>query len=181
MRAANDVDEMTSASDGRPLGRTVVVATDGTHDSDEAVRVGVEMSRRYAVDVQVISVVEMADLIDYEGSSPADVARTTRRAITSREGELAAQRQRTHIAAFPREESIHVGARVEEIVRFAEQRDASLIVMGAGSRGVLARLRQRQTATRVAAATAIPVLTVPSDGLPERDSSQWLAEIPTRH
>ena len=181
MYATNDVDGLLSIHDGPPLRSTIVVATDGTHDSDEAVRIGVELSRHHGVDVQLISVVELSDFAEYEGSTQADIARATRLAIVSREGELTAQRQRARIAACASPHSIHVGCRVKEIVEFAEQHCASLIVMGVGSRGVLTRLLQRHTVMRVAATTTIPILAVPTDGLPPGDSRMWMVASPTHH
>lgn len=179
MREATDVDGMVSTDNGLPLGGPIVVATDGTHNSDAAVRMAVALSRHRAVDLQLISVVELLDFADYEGSSPADLTRACCMAIALREGELTAQRQRTRISTRAYLPAIRVGCRVEEIVSFAEQHDASLIVMGDGSQGVLARLLNRHTAMRVAAATTIPILAVPTDGRPLRNPSVWTVAVAT--
>jgi nucleotide-binding universal stress UspA family protein len=124
----------------------------------------VELGRQRGVDVQLISIVEPSDFTEYDGSTPADIARATSVAIASREGELTAQRQRVHVTTQePAHQSICVGSRVEEIVKFAEQHHASLIVMGASSHGALARLLHRHTVMRVAAATEVPILAVRAD------------------
>lgn len=164
MRGVSDSNAVVSLADGPPLGGTIVVATDGTHDSDGAVRVAIQLGRQHAVDVQLISVVESTDFMEYEGGAPDDVQRATELAVVSREGELTAQRLRTGVADCVVPSTIKVGSRVDEIVRFAEQHDASLIVTGLGSQGVLARLLNRHTVVRLTAVAPIPVRAVPADG-----------------
>ena len=183
MRLVNDSDALVSLGLGPSLGGTIVVATDGTPDSDGAVKAGIELGRQQAVRVVFISVVEPSDFIEYDGSAPADVERATRLAIASRDGELTAQRLRTGISERDVQSTIRVGCRIDEIVRFAEQHDAALIVTGAGSRGVLARLLNRHTVIRLVAVTVIPILAVPSDGSlgDQRLVCFSLASKPARH
>ena len=157
-----EIELFASISAEEPLGGAIAVATDGTHDSDGAVRVGVALARRGSVDAAFLSVVEPMAFAENEGSTPADTERLTRLAIEGREGELTAQCVRT----FPGDRrwpyAIHVGDRVDEIVKHARHHDASLIVLGLGSHGVLARLLRRETALRVIRTAPIPVLAVPS-------------------
>lgn len=166
MHEVLDPTASVSLADSSPLGGTIIIATDGTHDSDDALRTGVGLAREHGVRAEIISVVEAADSIDYEGSTPVDIERTTRLAVVSRDGELTAQRIRTGIADRV-QSTITVGSRVDEIVRFAEERGASIIVTGVGSRGVVARLQNRHTVMPLAAVSTIPVLAVPSGGLPD--------------
>ncbi len=165
-----EVELFASISTRSPLlGETIVVATDGTHDADGAVRVGTELSRRDGVNAALLSVVEPLAFAEHDGSSPADMERLTRLSIEAREGELTAQRERTHPGRHgPWPFSVHVGNRVDEIVRFADDHGASLIVMGLGSHGLIARLLHRETALRVARTATTPLLAVPADaqGLP---------------
>jgi nucleotide-binding universal stress UspA family protein len=157
-----EIELFASISAEKPLGGAIAVATDGTHDSDGAVRLGVALARRDDVAAAFLSVVEPMAFAEHEGSTPADAERLTRLAIEEREGALAAQRTRT----FPSDRrwpyAIHVGNRVDEIVNHARHHDASLIVLGLGSHGVFARLLHRETALRVIRAATIPVLAVPS-------------------
>jgi len=157
-----EVEIFASISADQPLGGAIAVATDGTHDSDGAVRLGVELARRDGVAVALLSVVEPMPYADHEGSTAADTERLTRLAIEERVGELAAQRTRTFPSDRPWPHAIHVGNRVDEIVKHAEYHEASLIVLGLGSHGVFARLLQRETALRVIRTARIPVLAVPS-------------------
>jgi len=157
-----EIELFASISAGGTLGGAIAVATDGTHDADGAVRLGVELARRDGVAVALLSVVEPMPFADNEGSTAADTDRLTRLAIEQREGELAAQRARTFPSDGPWPHAIHVGHRVDEIVKHAAYHDASLIVLGLGSHGVFARLLHRETALRVIRTAAIPVIAVPS-------------------
>jgi nucleotide-binding universal stress UspA family protein len=163
-----EIELFASISAERPLGGAIEVATDGTHDSDGAVRIGVALARRDRVGAAFLSVVESMAFAEHEGSTPADAERLTRLAIEGREGELAAQRARTFPGERPWPYAVHVGDRVDEIVKHARHHDASLIVLGLGSHGVFARLLHRETALRVIRTAPIPVLAVPSraDAIP---------------
>jgi nucleotide-binding universal stress UspA family protein len=173
MLRADTIEPLRSIAAGPPVVGTIVIATDATHDADGAVRVGIELSRAHGVTALIISVVELTDFLEFEGSSPADIERATHLAVASREGELAAQRGRSHVPLHAFDHTIRIGNRVEEIVSFAQMHHAALIVLGAGSDGVLARLLHRHTALRVARATPIPVLAVPANGIPLADSRLW--------
>ena len=159
-----EVELVAAISTENPLGGAIIVASDGTHDSDGAVRVGMALGRRDHVNAALMSVVEPIRFTEeHDGSTPADTERMTRLAIEAREGELAAQRQRTHPGRRSWPFAIHVGNRVDEIVTYARRNGASLIVLGLGSHGVIARLLQRETALRVSRAASVPVLAVPPD------------------
>jgi nucleotide-binding universal stress UspA family protein len=158
-----EIELVASISAEGPLGGAIAVATDGTHDSDGAVRVGAALARRHGAAAAFLSVIEPMPFAEHEGSTPRDAERLTRLAIEGREGELAAQRSRTISSDRPVPYAIHVGDRVDEIVNHARHHGASLIVLGLGSHGVLARLLHRETALRVIRTAAMPVLAVPGD------------------
>ena len=158
-----EVELVASISVQSPLGGSIVVATDGTHDADGAVRVGIAIGRRDGVNAALLSVVEPFAFAEHDVGSPAEIERMTRLAIEAREGELTAQRNRTHPGRVIWPFAIHVGQRIDEIVTFAEHQNASLIVLGLGSHGAIARLLHRETALRVVRAARTPVLAVPAD------------------
>ena len=158
-----EVELIASISTESPLGGAIVVASDATHDSDGAVRVGVALGRRDGVNSALLSVVEPLAFLEEEGGASADTERLTRLALAAREGELLAQRTRTHPAYRGWPFAIHVGNRVDEIVSYAQYHAASLIVLGLGSHGALARMLRRETALRVIRAATTPVLAVPHD------------------
>ena len=164
MSRSIEVELVAAISEAEPLGGAIIVASDGTHDSDGAVRVGMALGRRDRVNAALLSVVEPIRFVDeHDGSSPADTERLMRLAIEAREGELSAQRHRTHPGWHTWSFAIHVGNRVDEIVTYARHNRASLIVLGLGSHGVIARLLQRETALRVSRAASTPILAVPAD------------------
>src|SRR5262245_5023173 len=145
-----------------PLRGAIVVATDGTHDSDGAVRLGVALAARDRVEAAFLSVVEPLAFTE-DGTALLDAESLTRLAIEERDGELTAQRTRTWPDRVAWPCAIHVGNRVDEIVAHAQHHGASLITLGLGSHGVVARLLHRETALRVIRAASTPVLAVPGD------------------
>ena len=140
----------------------VLVATDGLHDSDGCVRVGIALARRDGTRAELFSVVEpMVQFDEVMAASDIDVLNTLTR--ESRDAALLAQRDRTHPGIHDWPFTIETGERVERIVAAAEASGASVIILGLGAHGLTARLLQRETAVRVMRAARIPVLAVPND------------------
>ena len=77
MSRTREIELFASTSPDEPLGGAIAVATDGTHDSDGAVRLGVELARRDGVAVALLSVIEPIPFADDEGSTAADAERLT--------------------------------------------------------------------------------------------------------
>ena len=144
--------------------RGILVATDGTHDADGAIRVGHALALRDNVPADVFSVVEPPSLVDGEGAPLPDVEQLVAIAHESRGTALLSQRDRTHPGIHDWPFTIAVGPRVETIIARAAETDAWLILLGLGAHGVAARLSQRETALRVIHAAGKPVLAVPSVG-----------------
>jgi nucleotide-binding universal stress UspA family protein len=140
----------------------VLVATDGLHDSDGSVRVGLALARRDGTCVELFSVVEPMPQFD-EMVAASDIDLLTSITRDSRNAALLAQRDRTHPGMRDWPFTIQTGDRVERIVETAESIRASFIVLGLGAHGLTARLLQRETAVRVMRASRTPVLAVPND------------------
>jgi len=155
--AAVPVEPVVTGSGG------LVVATDGTRDSDGAVRVGLALARRDGVKADVFSVVEAPSIVELDGTPVPDLEQLVEIAVDERGAMLLAQRDRTHpgICEWPYE--LAVGARVDTIVDRARATGASLILLGLGAHGLGARLSQRETALRVIRTAGLPVLALPSD------------------
>lgn len=139
----------------------ILIATDGAHESDGSVRVGLALARRDSMPIEMLSVVEPLPLYDTDAIAIPDTDRLVRMTRESRDAALEAQRERTHPGAREWPYRVETGPRVEAIVAAAERGAASLIVLGIGSHGPAARLFQRETALRVIRAARIPVLAVP--------------------
>jgi nucleotide-binding universal stress UspA family protein len=144
--------------------RAILVATDGTHDADGAVRVGHALALRDNVTADVFSVVEPPSLVDADGAPIPDIDQLVAIAHESRSAALLSQRDRTHPGIHDWPFTVAVGPRVETIIKRATETDASIILLGLGSHGVAARLNQRETALRVIRAAGKPILAVPSVG-----------------
>ena len=141
----------------------LIVATDGTPDSDGAIRVGFALAQRDGVKADVFSVVEPPSLVGLDGAPIPDADQLVDIACDARAAMLLAQRDRTHPGIHDWPHTVAVGPRVEMITARAINADASLILLGLGAHGVGARLSQRETALRVIRAAEQPVLALPSD------------------
>jgi len=141
----------------------LLVATDGTRDSDGAVRVGLALARRDGVKADVFSVVEAPPFVALDGTPVPDLERLVEIAVEERGITLLAQRDRTHPGIHDWPYELVVGPRVETIVARARATGASFILLGLGAHGLGARLSQRETALRVIRAAGLPVLALPSD------------------
>ena len=142
----------------------ILIATDGSRDSDGSVRVGLALARRDARPVTLLSVVEPLPVYEIDAIAAVDVEHLTAVTRESREVALDAQRLRTHPGIPDWPYRIDVGGRVDTIVVAAERNNASLIVLGLGEHGVAARLFRRETALRVIRSATVPVLAVPMYG-----------------
>ena len=139
------------------------IATDGTNDSDGAVRVGHALAQRDGVTADLFSVVEPPPFVDLDGTPIPDTDQLVAIAREARGTMLLAQRDRTHPGIHDWPYTLAVGPRVETIVERARETGASMILLGLGAHGVAARLSMRETALRVIRTAGKPVLAVPSD------------------
>ena len=157
-------DAVSSAVDSpAPTAIGFTIATDGTHDSDGAVRVGHALAQRDGVNADLFSVVEPPPFVDPDGTPIPDADQLLAIAREARGTMLLAQRDRTHPGIQDWPYTLGVGPRVEVIVDRAREYGASFILLGLGAHGVGARLSMRETALRVIRAAGKPVLAVPSD------------------
>jgi len=141
----------------------LLVASDGTPESDGAVRVGLALARRDGMKADVFSVVEAPPLVDLDGTPVPDLDQLVAIARDERGAMLLAQRDRTHPGIHEWPYDLAVGQRVETIVDRARATGASFILLGLGAHGLGARLGLRETALRVIRAARLPVLALPSD------------------
>ena len=139
----------------------LLIATDGTHDADGAVRVGLALARRDGGPMEMLSVVEPLTLYTPEGIPLPDTEELIDITRESRDAQLHTQRDRTHPGMRQWPFLIETGPRVETIIARAERTNASLILVGLGTHGVSARVMQRETALRIMRAASVPVLALP--------------------
>lgn len=163
MRPTTDHDASASVTMAVTPNADILVATDGTHDADGSVRVGVALAHRNGSQARLYSVVEPLPLHDADGVDVRDIDSLTTITRESRDAALRAQRDRTHPGTREWPFTIDTGDRVERIVAEADDSGVSVIVLGLGAHGLTARLLQRETAVRVMRTAHVPVLAVPND------------------
>jgi nucleotide-binding universal stress UspA family protein len=164
MRSVSDIPFPTRAPEPVATARrSIVIATDGTSQSDGAVRVGRALAQRDGFSADLLSVVEPMPVFPTEAIVLPDIQHLNTIAREGRAETLLKQRDRTHPGIRDWPFDIESGPRVETIVARAERADAALILLGVGAHGVGARLMQRETAVRVMRTARCPVLALPGD------------------
>lgn len=156
----------TSAPETEPQGtdareRTtgpLVVATDTTTASDSAMRMARAISARTRRDVIVLSIQVPAPMAapEMQVAIPPEIEAKQREALRLH---VRAQLWRTGITdEWPIE--VRSGDPPAQIVRFAMEHDASLVIMGLGEHGLFDRLLGDETVLRVLRLGTVPVLAV---------------------
>ena len=94
MSGTTDLDSMAVVSATDLANASILVATDGTHDSDGAVRVGIALARRDCARADLFSVVEPLPLQDAVGIQTSDIDSLTLVAHESRDLRSRSKRSR---------------------------------------------------------------------------------------
>ena len=137
----------------------VLIATDGSKHSERAAKIGIEIAKLSGgkvISVYVADTSRMSHL-------PDDMLLFSIRDILMREGKDATD----YVEGLARESGVESekvvleGNPGEEILRYAEQHGASLVVMGSVGRTGLDRFLLGSVAEKVVRNSKAPVLTVP--------------------
>jgi nucleotide-binding universal stress UspA family protein len=151
--------------------KRILLATDGSPSSAEAVTFAVELAAEQGAELDVVYVVPTLDIVPATGfgaiggAFPHDVAERDR-AVLDEAVAVAAEHQIVPTTAMLR------GDTVDEITAYADSHDVDLIVVGSRghgtiassllgsvSRGVLGRSKRPVLITRAAPAAVAPILT----------------------
>ncbi len=125
----------------------ILIAIDGSPASDEAVELGVELAAEQHAAVTFVHVVRPLDVVPMNcfglaaGARPHDVTEEERQPLV--EAKAAAERQGVHATA-----KLLVGDVVDEIVAYADNLDADLIVIGSRGHGTTDQRAARQRLPR---------------------------------
>jgi nucleotide-binding universal stress UspA family protein len=116
--------------------KTILIATDGSHASQEAVEFGVELAQEQGAQVTFVHVVPLADPIPLNGfgmmgARPHEVTEYDRKPLEEAEA-IAARHDVTATS------QILIGDTVDEIVAYADNIDADVTVVGSRGRGAIA-------------------------------------------
>lgn len=142
--------------------RTIVVPVDFSETSHDAVKAAVDLARQGQGTVRLIHVV--AD--GFHTPSMAELAGVDFPEITRRWIEEAEERLQTfavdhHLDSARVTTAVAVGAPAAEIVRYAREHAADLIVLGSHGHGAFRRFMLGSVAERVIRQAGCPVMVVP--------------------
>jgi nucleotide-binding universal stress UspA family protein len=136
----------------------ILVPTDGSAGTRRAIDHAIELAEAHDATLHGLYVVNTASYASFSMETAwegiGDMLRD--------EGEaaVAAIRERAGAAGVPVETAVLEGSPSREIVRYAEEQDCDLVVMGTHGRGGIDRLLLGSVAERVVRASEVPVLTV---------------------
>jgi len=140
--------------------RNIVVATDGSENSDRAVSYGIEIAKMSGATVHAIYVVDTSSF----SSIPMDAGWEAMYEILKKEGNKAVSyvKETGEAAGVEVKEIIEEGHPSNEIIDFAENNNVDLIVMGTHGKSGIDRFLLGSVAEKVVRNSKIPVMVVRS-------------------
>ncbi len=157
---------MVSAPNSRPMYASVLLPTDGSEASNEAVAVGLDVAARFDAAAHAVYVVDERFVAAEYDAAVEGAERDGERALDA-VGDLAAER------GVAVEKHLRRGVPHREIVDAVADYGADLVVMGTHGRSGLDRLvHLGSTTERVVRAAPVQVLTVPVDSTRDRSRSE---------
>ena len=136
--------------------KRILVPTDFSETSEAALRYGTELARQYTGRLYLLHVVENPGEAA-KADIPIGLFETMRTAALDRLGQLVTSHE---LRKFRPECAMRLGAAPNEIVRYAQDHEIDLIVMGTHGRRGIARVVLGSVAERVVRTAPCPVLTV---------------------
>ena len=138
--------------------KKILVATDFSAGSDEAITQAIELGKQTAASLEIVHVRELdGDGLPFGPFFPADIGE----AVAYADHELAVRTDRVIAAGLPCHYRSLEGSAAREIVRRGKETNADLIVIGTQGRRGLAHAMLGSVAERVVQHASCPVLTVP--------------------
>lgn len=135
----------------------VLIPTDGSEGTEQAVTRGLDLARTIGADVHVLYV---SDTRPYEGIDLADEEELEQNAIASGRQAMTAIRERAAEIDLDVTQATRTGVPHVEILNYTEDNDIDLIVMGTHGRTGTESAALGSTADRILRETDVPVLTV---------------------
>jgi nucleotide-binding universal stress UspA family protein len=148
--------------------RKILISTDGSKHSERAAEVGIEVAKLYGASVTVIYILdvgkEYASLGDMVSGVVDDLISNIRTNLRN-QGDLATMRieEMAKEAGILAERKIIEGYPAEEIIRFAEESNIDLIVMGGIGATGLEKFLLGSVADKVIRNSKVPVLVARKD------------------
>ena len=145
----------------------ILVPTDGSPGTRRAVDHAIRLAEAHGSTLHGLYVVNTASYASFSMETAwegiGDMLRDEGEAAVAEISRLA------DAAGVPVETAVLEGSPSREIVRYAEDRDCDLVVMGTHGRGGIDRLLLGSVAERVVRASEVPVLTVRVGAAPEAE------------
>ncbi len=140
--------------------RSIVIATDGSENSERAISYGIEIAKMSGATVHAIYVVDTSSF----SSIPMDAGWEAMYEILKKEGEKAVSdvKENGEAAGVEVKEILGEGHPSNEIIDFAENNNADLIVMGTHGKSGIDRFLLGSVAEKVVRNSKIPVMVVRS-------------------
>ncbi len=145
--------------------KRILIATDGSDSSIEAVDLGLELASEHGSTVYVVHVEPAVDIAPWSGFGMAVAAPHV--ASEQDRAPLDDAVARAEERGVPVIDELLTGVAVDEIVAFADSHDVDLIVMGSRGHGAVVRailgsvslgvLRETRRPVLIVRATAVPV------------------------
>lgn len=138
----------------------ILVPTDFSTHSDAAVRYGVELANRFDAELHLLHTVERVPAFYGEGfAAPPETEADLANAATAKLAELPEQISPQTVVV----RKVVIGSPFPEILKYAEENDIDLIVLGTHGHGALARVLLGSVAEKVVRKSPCPVLTLRDD------------------
>lgn len=138
--------------------KKILVATDFSAESDDAITQAIELGKRTGASLEIVYVRELGgDEVPFGPYYPEDEGGV----VAYVDRELALRSDRVTSAGLPCHYRCLDGTAADQIVRRAEETNSDLIVIGAHGRRGLAHAILGSVAERVVQHASCPVLTVP--------------------
>jgi len=141
--------------------RNIVIATDGSENSQRAISYGIEIAKLSGATVHALYVLDISSF----SSIPMDAGWEAMYEILKTEGGKAVSevKERGEASAVEVREVILEGHPSSQIIEFAENNNADLIVMGTLGKTGLDRFLMGSVAEKVVRGSKVPVLVVRSE------------------
>ena len=136
--------------------RRILVATDFGETSTAALRYGVDLARRFHAQVYLFHAIDQLGETA-EAAYPIGLSETMRNAAHDRLRHLLSSDDLRHVEPLC---AMRLGVAADEIVRYADDSNIDLIVMGTHGREGVARALMGSVAEQVVRRATCPVLTV---------------------
>jgi nucleotide-binding universal stress UspA family protein len=140
--------------------KTIVCAADFSEISDNALRYAIQMAEKFGASLHIVHVCHPPSLMlnDAEVMLPADFHEEYRKVVQQRVDELVAGCRNSGVNV---QGELREGVPQDEIIAFAKERSADLVVLGTHGHRGFTHLLLGSVAERVVRKAGIPVLTIP--------------------